>query len=547
MSRFSKEQVAEAAKAALGRTGDSAASSDLYAMYKDFDGSLDDLKRAFAGSAEAQNRGVKGEDFGVKYVDPTALTDQDKPFYEAWQRGYGKKVRMSTDALDNWRQNGSAELLEAQAKGDVKTRMQDGKRILEVSKAAYKKYGTNLFTGLHAGEAVLVEKGAGSDLEPLTNRWRQSPRGVDQATLDKYEVWVKDAKKHSGVLGGAAKSLGLGNNVANSLDRAAGYAAVAIDLQTGGMLGDEAAAIGGGTRGAQTRNSTYVNALHTVGFSKKEAGNIVRYGDVVGDVATAVGAAVVDGMFFGVLSSANQGMEAWQKSQVGDKVEWGNVGRDIAISWAAYGVGSALQSARAAAASAGAARTATALKVAENAWRFGGSQAAVTAAQGGNRKDIAMSAGRGLVLSALPDSRAWQGGANFALTYADSKRRGMSDQDAAFQASSAAAMSAATARGSAPTWSERVASMRTGASNLQQGWRGSVPDAWTADRRGVTDSMRLAQARAVVDRAPAGWTRSLLPESRPTPLDNFYRRGAPAPVQSGYTDGRLRPRQGALL
>jgi hypothetical protein len=543
--QLSKEEIAKAAQDLLGRKGKAASDETLYNMYKDMD--LEEVQRTFAGSAEAQRAGIDGSKYGVKYVDASTLDDDGKKLVSTYQKVYGKgkKIQMSETDYRNWRENGSAELMEAEANGDVKTRMQDGRRVLEVSKDAYKKYGTNLFTGLHKNEAVLVEKGAGSDLEGVDKRWRQNPRGVDAQTLEKYEVWTKDPKAHSGALGSVVKPV-FGKKAANSVDRAAGTVAA---LNPVNPLADEAAMIGGGTRGQQERSKRLVSGLKSLGLNDKDAANVLQYGDMTGDVVTSIGAAVGDATFFGgmpVLSSVNQAAQVAKRSQVGDEVEWDKVGRDLAISWAAAGVGYGLQEAGTAAANApNAARTATALRVASGAWRFGGSQLATSIAQGGNTEDHLVAAGRGLVLSALPDSRGWQGGASFALSYADAKRRGLSDEDAAIGASAQAASAAVMARGKAPTIGRRVAGMKAGLAGLRQGWAGNVPDAWTADRQGVTRSMRLQQARKVLDKTPAAWKASLLPEGRPSPVENLLRGGVPVPAdRTGYTD-RLRPRQGA--
>lgn len=507
--QLSREEIVKAAQEVLGRKGKAASDESLYAMYKDMD--LKEVQRAFAGSAEAQRAGTDTSKYGVEFIDPAKLDDEGKKLVSTYERVYGKgkKVRMSVGDYENWRKNGSAELMEAEAKGDVKVRMSEGRRVLEVSKKAYQTYGTKLFTGLHKNEAVLVEKGAGSDLESVDKRWRQSPRGVEAKTLEKWEVWTKDPKKHSGVVGSAAKAVGLSKGTANSLDKAVGQTITpALTIATGGAgyaLSDEAAAIGGGTRGAAARNKQLSGVVRAVGVGKKDAERLVGYGDVAGDVATAIGAGVADSVTFGAATAANQAMEAAQRSTLGEDMDWEKVGRDIAVSWASYGIGKGLEAGKTVATTAGAARTAAAFNTAQNVWKFGGSQVASSVASGGNTEDHLYAAGRGIVLSALPQDRVTQGIAASSLSYYDAKRRGLDDEQAMIAASAAGASAAVSAQGGNSlfaAWKARPGQLRQEFADTRQAFRGNIPERWRAEAAAFRQKDWLGR------RLPERWFRA---------------------------------------
>lgn len=498
-SRYSREEIAAAAREALGRTGRAASDPALYEAYRNFRGDKDELLKAFAGSAEAQKRKIDGSKYGVTYVDPAALDEKDRSLYDAYARVYGAKARMSTGLLEVWRKHGSPELLEAEERGDVSVqRTEGGKRILTVSADAWKKYGPGLLSGLHTGEVAKIEKGAGEfegvndAVEGVTNRFRlyEGEETKEGGQLADYYVYSKDPKKSTGVVGGIAKTLGAKKGLANSLDKAAGQvvnaAAVAATVLTGGAawpalaLTDETAAIAGGSRGAAAR----IKQMKGLGLSDDTIGVI----DAVGNAAQSVAAAAADVALAPVtggapvVSMANKGLQALAQDTSGQKVDWEKVAIDVGVDLATWGLGKGLTAASAAATAAGWTSLAAAAEGTKLALQFGGADALKVAAMGGSSEDIAWAAGKGLVRQLLPTDYTFGPAGEFALEYAHATARGMEGKDAFLMGTLAAgqriagnAVMGSVEREAGNTFGKRWNQAVGGAQDLASAARGQMP------------------------------------------------------------------------
>lgn len=536
MSRYTQDQIAAAAQEALGRDKKSAKAADLYALYKDYKGSLDQLKTDFAGTPEAAKAKVDGTKFGVTYVDPGTLSAEDKRYFDAYQTGSGKGTKLSMASLNYFKQSGTPELLEAQGKGLVTIRESQGAKSITVSKKGWEAYGDKLFErGLQVNDAVLIDKGAASG---LADKRLKTYTKVDEKTASKYDVYVKAPRERQGIGGQIAKAAGLSKGTQNSLDKAVGQAALPVTglMAAAGQgwalaLADEAAAIGGGTRGATAYNKAGTGLLRKVGMSDKAADRNFGYINQVGDVSTAIGAGIADFATWGAASAANQGMEALQREQTGQNVDWVNVGKQMALSVATTGALRGLGAGAKRAAEAGSVRTAAKYQTAQNVLQFGGRDAASTAVMGGNKEDIAIAAGRGLVLSALPKDAFTQSSASFTLSYADAKRKGYDSEQAMIQASAAAAASTANALVARGQYAEQAAAgrpdQRTWSGQLQylKGQVAGVRTAWS----------RPAPVNPAVKTAPTS-TAMLGPLTprKPSP----YQRYVTARPVSNYVERR---------
>ncbi len=520
MSKFTQEQITEAASTALGRDEKGSKDAGLYAMYKDFSGDLNQLKRQFATSKEGQMRKVDASKFGVTYVDPKTLSAEDRKYYDAWQRGIadpkGKKSKivqqMDASTLSDFKKYGTADLLEASLKNEAQLVFdkKTGKRTFILSKAAWERSGDKLLPYLHKNEVILVEKGAGAKV--AGGQIKKYGGDLDKSVSSKYDVYTKEPKAHSGVLGSVGKAVGLSEGAADSLDRAAGHITGAVPL-----LGDETSAILGGTEGAKGR----ADMLEGAGIDRELLGKIDRVGDTVTQVAAGVG----DGMLGGgpIFSSVNALAEGLESSTLGYETDWGEIGKGIAINWAAHGIGEGLSAASNAASARGMAGLASGANAANMAWSYGGNSAAVTAARGGNSEDVLMAAGTGLLMGFLPKDAATQGSVSFGLGYYDAKRRGYDDETAWLSASAAAATSAATSllrgmpQNPIQSWKNQGDSLKQKGLDLKQGFGGTVPANWViaADKAGYSlpgkQSFKTPQqaAAAATVRDPfglRGWT-----------------------------------------
>lgn len=531
---FSQEEVNEAAKTALGRK--KGADAALYEAYKDFDGSLDDLKRAFAGTVEARKNGVDTEQYGIKAVDYSALSEDDKRYTDAFQRVHGKKVQMTVDELDNWRRNGSPELLEAEGKGLVKTGLKDGKRTLQVSKEAYKKFGSALFTGLHSNEAILIEKGSGYAGDEGNRIKAYSGDGVDASVSEKYDVYTKEAKEHRGLLGEAGKAIGLSKGAQKSLDRIGGQVGATIP-----GLGDEFAAIAGGTTGVKAR----ADLFDQIGINPELLGTIDKFGNVI----TSGAASIADALLVGglpVFSTASSLASTAAMESQGVHTDWESAGRGVAASWVTAGVGRAIPAAASWATETGKTGLAGGLNVANTAFKYGGADALSQVIQGGNSEDLLMAAGRGFLMRALPQDATTQGIASFGLGYADAKRKGLDDESAFTNATLAATVSATLSmrnptQNPLTSWGNRWGELKNEFSNL--GAAPAPPAAAPAARSAVLPAATATGAPAAGETpASPGTGFTLIPGTQRSYQNTGYAaRPATPPVAAPPAGWRYVP------
>lgn len=416
--RYTRDEIAQAAQEALGRNARAARDTALYRTYANFDGSLDELKRVFAGSVEAQKRGVDGTQFGVKFAEYDSLNDADKKLADTYRKIHGKNIRITEDELKMWRENGSAELMEAQHKGQVQVRMnENGKRTLEVSKKAWDLYGNTLLTNIHTGEALLMDKAIDYAGEGRIKAYKGK---LDEETSKKFNVFTKIPKEHRGIMGSAAKAVGMSRGAQRSLDKAAGQVTAPLAVAASVVLGpapslfmDEVAAIAGGTRGLEAHNKN----LKAIGLSDKD----IRTFNQVGDVATAAVAAAGDAMLGGapVFSTVNQLVEGVERESLGVDAKWGKVAANVAIDWLTFGAGKGLDKLQAVKAlGVGAQRTIAGAKLALP-YVASAAKAAV------NEQDIGESLLRTAIKQWTPPGAGWQAAVGTATEYAftgDSRR-----------------------------------------------------------------------------------------------------------------------------
>lgn len=567
MATFTQEQVAEAARETLKRSGKSAFDKALYEMYKDYGGGdLNRLKAAFAQSAEAQSRGVDAEKYGGSYVDPASLNDVDKERYAAYQRAYGKSARMTADTLRRY-QGMTAALIEAEGKGGARVSRSGKNTAIVVDSDTWNTYGNKLFSNLHSGDAVYIEKSkklkaTEDDLKAagreVSKRWKLT----GSTENDKYYILQKSAAKKSGLVGSTVKALGGSEGMANSLDKAVGDAALPVAglMALGGQgwalaLADEAAAIGGGTRGAAAYSKVGSNLLRSAGLSKGDAERGFNYANAVGDVAQAIGAGIADSVTFGAASVANQGLEAWQKSATNQDVDWAEVGRDMAISWASYGIGQRLESAKVASGAWKSARAASAAQTVSKVWNLGGRDVAIAAAKGGNSEDLAWAAGRGFVMGSIGPylNKGEAGAASWVLNYADAKRKGLDDENAMFSATAGMADTLINRMGRTDMKGSLVSRVKAAGTNLKSegstifgaAKTGKMPEAWSneaevAENKRVAAQVKRTQAAMkFINANPIGRGISLLPrETEPSPYEDYLRGGLVAPRPVRTIDGR---------
>lgn len=499
-NKFTEEQVAEAAKEALGRSGKAAFDKNLYESYKDFGGDLSALKRAFAESPEAQTRGIDVTKYGGEYVNFDDLNDKEKEKFSAYQRGYGKDIKVTKWMMDMGRRM-NAELIEAEAKGGARVTRQGKNMAIVVDADTWNTYGNRLFSNRSSGDAIYIEKSdklasSEDDLrasgKEISKRWKLVGGTKDD---DKYYILQKAQAEKSGLVGSTVKALGGGEGMANSLDKAVGDVALPVAglMALSGQgwalaFADEAAAIGGGTRGAAAYSKVGSNLLRSAGLSKGDAERGFNYANAVGDVAQTIGAGFADSVTFGAATAANLALEAVQKSATNQDVNWEDVGRDIAISWASFGIGQGLGDAALKAGGMRSVGLASTVRGANRVWNLGGRELAVAAAQGKSGDDLAWAAGRGLVMGAVGDKlgKAELSALSWGLNYADAKRQGMEDEAAYFTATAGMASTLTTRMGKADpkgTLFSRVKSAGTGLVSegrtiLNAARTGEMPETW---------------------------------------------------------------------
>ena len=395
---------------------------------------VEDLKRGIATTQEAQKKGVDITKYGDSYIDnATGLDEKQAEIFGILKEG-AKGKRILKSELDAWTTYGSAAKLRASRAGKTVTLKNGQADVYDAKSLSFLTNEAGEVDDVHfrAGDVFLVPKGT-----LLKGRLKIAEDGAKLGEeYAGYDIVSKEARKRSGVVGGVAKSIGFSKGAANSFDKAAGQvatvAATAIGGGAGFVLSDEAAAIAGGTRGAEARAKQFKG----LGVSEKNLQTL----DMVGDVATSVAAMAVDVTVFKgapIASSANQLANQMEAESLGyaNSESWKKMATNIAVDWATHGIGKGLtaytRAKQAAAVADTTGKTVRAAKLAgaaNTAWRYG-SPAAGALARGGTGKDALQSAAVAAVVGTIPSGPGSTFGPAFRAATAGSLSYALADKD----------------------------------------------------------------------------------------------------------------------
>lgn len=414
------------------------------------------LKQGIAKTEEARRAGVDGSKYGTEYIDSAdGLDAKHADMFNVLREVKGKKYRITRDELDAWANHGKASILRADQSAKTIT-LQNG--TMKAYDAASLKFLTNEAgevddANFEMGQTFLVPKGT-----KLKGRLAVAADGSKMGKeYAGYDIVYKKARSRHGIVGSTAKAAGLGEHMANKLDRASGQAlTVAGVLATpligpiGLLLTDEAAAIAGGTEGAKGRQ----RLVRKAGVSNKMLSQFDKYGDI----GTAVVAGVVDAVAFGgapIASTSNQlanQLEAESTAQSDSKM-WRKTLTNVAVDWATYGatkgLNSAAQASKASAVKSGSYGTARAIGAANTTWTYSRPYVAARL-KGQSNEDALSSAAQSAIVGFIPGAGksglAFRAATAGGLSYLDSVgRKHLSSKDAAVYATAASAGTAMSA------------------------------------------------------------------------------------------------------